>query len=302
MSWLNNTLNFTSNVVTLGGSSKVKTAKQEYDLVFEQYEPLFKKADAIKTQTDSVLNQIGVRIKSINTILTQVQTTLDRECKIENGYGTSPLSSSIESIQSFNTSFNAASTVGFGGVVGGSTAVGAWALVSTVGSASTGASIAGLSGVAASNATLAWFGGGSLAAGGAGMTGGMAVLGGIVAVPMLYFASRGAYKKAQKISEETEKLDAEIVKLKAMLPIAKSELDKAKKCAAYIDEISSRYEMVAVQILNDITKMESYKFKWYKIQTWFSDKYDPEAKARLTEVLALETEQYLSLLNQNKLV
>ncbi|MEZ9920032.1 hypothetical protein AB4342_07725, partial [Vibrio breoganii] len=81
MSWLNNTLSFTSNVFTFGGSSKVKTAKQEYDLVFEQYDPLFKKADAIKTQTESVLNQVGVRIKSINIILSQVQTTLDRECK-----------------------------------------------------------------------------------------------------------------------------------------------------------------------------------------------------------------------------
>lgn len=38
--------------------------------------------------------------------------------------------------------------------------------------ASTGTAIASLSGVAATNATLAWFGGGSLAAGGMGMTGG----------------------------------------------------------------------------------------------------------------------------------
>ncbi|WP_394838639.1 hypothetical protein LVJ94_17230 [Pendulispora rubella] len=70
-----------------------------------------------------------------------------------------------------------------GTVAGASTALGAWSLVATLGSASTGTAISSLSGAAAMNATLAWFGGGSLAAGGLGMTAGMAVVGGIVAVP-----------------------------------------------------------------------------------------------------------------------
>jgi gas vesicle protein len=52
-------------------------------------------------------------------------------------------------------------------------------------SASTGTAIASLTGVAATNATLAWFGGGSLAVGGLGMAGGTLVLGGLVAGPVL---------------------------------------------------------------------------------------------------------------------
>lgn len=52
-------------------------------------------------------------------------------------------------------------------------------------SASTGTAIASLSGVAATNATLAWFGGGALTAGGLGMAGGTLVLGGIVVGPVL---------------------------------------------------------------------------------------------------------------------
>lgn len=51
--------------------------------------------------------------------------------------------------------------------------------------ASTGTAITSLGGVAATNATLAWLGGGSLASGGFGMAGGMMVLGGIVAGPAL---------------------------------------------------------------------------------------------------------------------
>ncbi|MCL5289963.1 MAG: hypothetical protein M1489_02860 [Firmicutes bacterium] len=75
----------------------------------------------------------------------------------------------------------------------GATALGAGALagVASYGgammfaTASTGTAISALSGVAATNATLAWFGGGSLAAGGLGIAGGTAVLGGIVAGPVL---------------------------------------------------------------------------------------------------------------------
>lgn len=68
-----------------------------------------------------------------------------------------------------------------GAATGGLTlaAVGAFA------TASTGTAISTLSGAAATSATLAWLGGGSLAAGGAGIAGGTMVLTGLVAVPAL---------------------------------------------------------------------------------------------------------------------
>lgn len=72
------------------------------------------------------------------------------------------------------------------GAVGGAlTAVGAYSAAMTFASASTGTAISALSGAAATNATLAFFGGGSLASGGLGMAGGVYVLGGLVAGPAL---------------------------------------------------------------------------------------------------------------------
>ena len=72
------------------------------------------------------------------------------------------------------------------GALGGAlTAFGAYSAAMTFATASTGTAIATLSGAAATNATLAFFGGGSLAAGGLGMAGGAAVLGGLVAGPAL---------------------------------------------------------------------------------------------------------------------
>lgn len=62
---------------------------------------------------------------------------------------------------------------------------GTYAAVGAAATASTGTAIASLSGAAATNATLAWLGGGSLATGGLGIAGGMWVLSGIVAGPAL---------------------------------------------------------------------------------------------------------------------
>lgn len=72
-----------------------------------------------------------------------------------------------------------------GAMAGAITAFGAYGAAGALATASTGTAIASLSGAAATNATLAFFGGGSLAVGGLGMAGGTAVLGGLVAGPAL---------------------------------------------------------------------------------------------------------------------
>lgn len=78
-----------------------------------------------------------------------------------------------------------------GGVAGGAAAgalaaIGAYGGAMTLGAcATTGTAIATLSGAAATNATLAFLGGGALSVGGLGMAGGTMVLGGLVAGPAL---------------------------------------------------------------------------------------------------------------------
>jgi hypothetical protein len=76
---------------------------------------------------------------------------------------------------------------GLVGAVGAGVSAQAAALwgVSTFASASTGTAIASLSGAAAQNATLAFFGGGALATGGGGVAAGAAVLGLVTVVPAL---------------------------------------------------------------------------------------------------------------------
>ncbi len=115
-----------------------------------------------------------------------------------------------------------ASVVG-GGIVGGVAAAGAYGLAGTIGIASTGAAISGLSGAAASSATLAWLGGGALAAGGGGVALGTAVLGGIVVAPAVFLVGGYAYLKS------AEKLDD-----------AKAQAEKVNKYAAEVDVVVQR--------------------------------------------------------------
>jgi hypothetical protein len=79
------------------------------------------------------------------------------------------------------------SGIGLGSGLGGGAALafGAYNGTMLLATASTGTAISTLSGAAATNATLAWLGGGSLAAGGGGMALGTMVLGGIVVGPAL---------------------------------------------------------------------------------------------------------------------
>jgi hypothetical protein len=81
---------------------------------------------------------------------------------------------------------------------------GLYALVGMVGTASTGTAISGLSGIAAHNATLAWFGGGSLAAGGGGMALGGMVLGGITLVPSLILSGFRLAKGDKALTDALE--------------------------------------------------------------------------------------------------
>lgn len=126
--------------------------------------------------------------------------------------------------------------VGAGVLLGWGTYGGVMAL----GTASTGAAIGGLSGVAATNATLAWLGGGALAAGGGGMALGTAVLGGIIAGPALLVAGGifGA-KAKEKLNNAYSNL-SEAKKIDSEIKSAESELIVIKNNANQLNELINK--------------------------------------------------------------
>ncbi|MDF4744679.1 hypothetical protein P3545_17245 [Vibrio parahaemolyticus] len=102
----------------------------------------------------------------------------------------------------------AALGIGSGALGGGMAALGAYSGTMMLASASTGTAIGSLSGAAATNATMAWLGGGSLASGGFGMAGGVVVLGTLATGPaLLIFGSVLSAKAESKLNDAKANLE-----------------------------------------------------------------------------------------------
>lgn len=126
------------------------------------------------------------------------------------------------------------------------------ALVGLFGTASTGTAISSLGGAAAWNATLAWLGGGSLAAGGGGMALGTLVLGGIAVGSALmvggfFIAGKGeeALRKAQEYEIE---INTAITTIKAEQDFLKQVRQRLIKLTELLRDLNNR----AIKSLNEL--------------------------------------------------
>jgi hypothetical protein len=162
--------------------------------------------------------------------------------------------------------------VGAKAVIDGAKASGAavglaTSLATCVGAASTGTAISSLSGAAATNATLAWFGGGSLAAGGGGMALGSLVLGGITVGPALMIggfvlAGQGeealtkARKYEAKVNTEIATIDAGIAFLQRVERRVNELADLVYDLNAYASRSLSDLESRSFNRERDISKFQ----------------------------------------------
>ncbi|WP_139492149.1 hypothetical protein [Brevibacillus dissolubilis] len=142
-------------------------------------------------------------------------------------------------------------------------------------SASTGTAITALSGVAATNATLAWFGGGSLAAGGLGMAGGAAVLGGIVAGPAIALGGFLMESKSKKNLAEAKATLAKAKQAAEEFRTATSMLeaicDIAEQYIEAIEEMAPRMTAILDRVEYELTQAEAARNQkfGFKVKQFF---------------------------------
>lgn len=127
--------------------------------------------------------------------------------------------------------------------------VGASGLASSIGVvAGTGTAIGSLTGVAATNATLAWLGGGSLAASGMGMAGGAAILGGAIAGPALAVMGFAAASKSEKALTEAYEQESEIrliiEQVENGTALLTSIRERSEEMRAVISDLMTRFSSV----------------------------------------------------------
>ena len=162
-----------------------------------------------------------------------------------------------------------------GGVVAGTAggalvAFGAYGAAQALACASTGTAIASLSGVAASNATLAFFGGGSLAAGGLGMAGGTVVLGGLVAGPALMVLGFVAGTAAKKNLDKAYTNRAEALQISEELDAMSLQCEAIRRRTYMFYNLLARLDAIFLPLIykmEDILKTEGNDYKAYSTES-----------------------------------
>lgn len=246
------------------GGVKMKEAKDTMNLAKRKHERAVNRYEEQNKETTALMDSIGKRelkivasFKTFSDIIEQIQGRPD--FNIQLGGMDLPQYQADELRKISNGAVEILGSITTAGIAGSLAASGVTTAVTAFGAASTGTAISGLSGAAATNATLAAIGGGSLASGGGGMALGSAILGGAtlgvgllvggailgVTGSKLSDQADEAYRQASRTEEKVDKI---VGYLKELTNVAESfELSlmevevQYKKRLARLDEIVNYY-------------------------------------------------------------
>lgn len=245
-----------------GAISDMNDAKEIGENAEKHYTAAQKNLDAVRDETNRHFEELGKlkvaifqdQIKHIVQVLNRTQNkSVKSEIKNFNStFSITELKEMREMVQiSLDLSTNIGSSVTTGALAG----FAAYGSVPLIATASTGTAISTLSGVAATNATLAWLGGGSLAAGGFGMAGGMVALGGIVVGPALAVGGFMLASKAEEALTEARvyraKVNEAIDEMKLIQENLKGLQQNANEIQNTLLELVKRFDKVRVYNANE---------------------------------------------------
>ncbi len=125
------------------------------------------------------------------------------------------------------------------------------------GTAGTGTAISSLSGAAASNATLAWLGGGSLAAGGGGVAAGTVVLAGIAIAPAIAIAGLTIAIKGEK---ELTRAMEHVAEVETRTASIESVVEFLRRFADHIDERQNVVDALELRAREMLWELDAREF------------------------------------------
>ena len=290
------------DVMTLGAHGKLKTEQEKFERLCEHYRNKHQESVDLNKQIKRHIERLGeITIDSFK-LLEQASILLKSSYYHNQQFSQSSQQHVQNTLPHIHVDQLLNQYQGMfadslkGSAAGSGLMVGAWTLVTTFGTASTGAAIGGLSGAAATNAGLAWFGGGAIAAGGGGMALGSVVLGGIAVLPALgyvgYKARKSALDNIKKIEEESKKVESEIEKLQ---PILQSLNDKKALTTASLNRINLHYTVFKSQVNKTVNLIAPYTFwkRLYRLcRTWLGWSYYTEREQQSLAELKKATDEF----------
>ncbi|MGL6233623.1 hypothetical protein ACSZMQ_22510 [Aeromonas rivipollensis] len=209
----------------------------------KRYEETRTPFDIQEKATNEVLDVLGQEELKIGQQFNEFKTLADDLLQKLNNGRQDKLEISIpkhklQKIEGYSyTAIGVLGTAAGAGAAGAAAGFAIYGGVMALGAASTGISISALSGVAATNATLAAIGGGSLATGGLGMAGGSAILGAAVAGPVLAIAGWAYNSHGEEAIKNANKINSEVGSAIAKLKKAREHLSETEDYAFEIIEV-----------------------------------------------------------------
>jgi hypothetical protein len=229
-------------VQAIAGAEKLSKAQKITELAKQRYQKSLEKLEIDRQQTNNCAQEYVNLQLDINKITLKRFINLMNRCYQQRNPKLFTISS--EHFEKYKLSVHKAeefSKIVQTSLVGG-TAVSQsiFAFAGIIGTASTGTAISSLGGAAATNATLAWLGGGSLATGGGGMVLGSLVLGGVTLGSALML---GGFIISDKGDEALEK--AKVYEVEINQAIKEIELTKT-----FLKELHKRIRDLSALIAN----------------------------------------------------
>ena len=229
---------------TIDDQASMSISNQEYESSFAKYSDAFNQHINVRNQTNALLKKLENTtiynfklIEKSKSLCKQPYDKYELEQKLDSYSFVPEELYPLKRISKFYIKPIVA--VIFGALIGAILVMALLGLVSMFGNATTGTSIQSLSGAAETNATLAWFGGGSLLSGGDGINGGIVTLGVVFFTPvaaLFYLSINGREKNIQKFKSETKKLNYDDVQLKNSNRCIESEISHVETLYRYIEE------------------------------------------------------------------
>lgn len=255
-------LGATGLVKGAGAISDINEAKEKGERAERRYKRSKRDLEDERNETNESFKALGEQ--KVAVFSNQIQHILN----VLSSAGGKTAKSSLKDFQSefsveelkemkkmVETSLELGTNLGSSAVAGALAGLGAYGSVPLIATASTGTAISTLSGAAATNATLAWLGGGSLAAGGFGMAGGMIALGGIVAGPALavggFMLASKAEEALTQAAEYSAKVDEAIEEMELVEQSLQGLRQNAHEISDALNQMVERFEAVRTDSADD---------------------------------------------------
>lgn len=164
------------------------------------------------------------------------------------------------------STLDALAGAGVAGAAGAVASAGATAAVGAFATASTGTAISAIGGIAATNATMAWLGGGALAAGGGGMAAGAAVLSGIAAAPAFLVGGVFLHVKGRDALARAEEFEADVEGAVAKHRESQTILKAAAELAIGVQDLVQQFGGIVARESGWLDATASREADWDKLE------------------------------------